>query len=81
MVAEISGGVAQDIRIVMGGIAPFPYVADRTAEVINGKELDPKLILQVAEASIDGARPLPRNGYKIDLAKALVKRALESIRR
>ena len=79
MVAEISGGIAQDIRIVMGGIAPFPYVADRTGEVINGKELDPKLILQVAEASIDGARPLPQNGYKIDLAKALVKRALESI--
>ena len=81
MVAEISNGIAQDIRIVMGGIAPFPYVADKTGEVINGKELDPKLILQVAEASIDGARSLPQNGYKIDLAKALVKRALESIRK
>jgi xanthine dehydrogenase YagS FAD-binding subunit len=80
LVAEMSGGIVQDIRIVMGGIAPFPYVADRTAEMINGKKLDPKLILQIAEASIDGARPLPLNGYKVDLAKALVKRALESIR-
>jgi xanthine dehydrogenase YagS FAD-binding subunit len=81
MVAEMSEGIAQDIRIVMGGIAPFPYVVDKTGEMINGKELDPKLILQVAEASINGARPLPRNGYKIDLAKALVKRALESTRK
>jgi xanthine dehydrogenase YagS FAD-binding subunit len=81
MVAEMSEGIVQDIRIVMGGIAPFPYVADKTAEMINGKGLDPKLISRVAQASIDGARPLPQNGYKIDLAKALVKRALESIRK
>ncbi len=81
MVAEMSEGIVQDIRIVMGGIAPFPYVTDKTEEMINGKGLDPKLISRVAEASIDGARPLPQNGYKIDLAKALVKRALESIRK
>jgi xanthine dehydrogenase YagS FAD-binding subunit len=81
MVAEMSGGIAQDIRIVMGGIAPYPYIADRTEAMVIGRGLDPKLILRVAEASIDGARPLPLNGYKIDLAKALVKRALESIRK
>jgi xanthine dehydrogenase YagS FAD-binding subunit len=81
MVAEMSEGIVQDIRIVMGGIAPFPYVTDKTEEMINGKGLDPELISRVAEASIDGARPLPQNGYKIDLAKALVKRALESIRK
>lgn len=81
MVAEMSEGIVQDIRIVMGGIAPFPYVADRIEEMINGKGLDAKLISRVVEASMDGARPLPQNGYKIDLAKALVKRALESIRK
>ena len=81
IVAEMSGEIVQDIRIVMGGIAPSPYIADGTEEMINGKGLDPELILEVAEASIDGARPLPLNGYKIDLAKALVKRALESIRK
>jgi xanthine dehydrogenase YagS FAD-binding subunit len=79
--AEISEGIVRDIKIVMGGIAPFPYVAPGTAEMINTKGLDAKLISRVAKASMDGARPLPRNGYKIDLAKALVKRALESIRK
>jgi xanthine dehydrogenase YagS FAD-binding subunit len=81
MVAEMSEGVVQNIRIVMGGIAPFPYVADKIGELISGKKLDSKLIARVAEASINGARPLPQNGYKIHLAKALVKRALESIRK
>ena len=81
MAAEMSEGIVQDIRIVMGGLAPFPYVADRIEEMITGKGLDTRLILQAAKASIEGARPLPLNGYKLDLAKALVKLALESIRR
>ena len=81
MVAEMSAGFVQDIRIVMGGVAPFPYVVDKTEEMISGKKLDAKLISQAAEASISGARPLPQNGYKVNLAKALIKRALESIRK
>ena len=79
MVAVMSGEKVQAIRIVIGGIAPFPYVADKTGEIINGKALNAKLISKVAKASLEAARPLPHNGYKIDLAKALVKRALESI--
>jgi xanthine dehydrogenase YagS FAD-binding subunit len=81
VVAEMSDGIVQDIRIVMGGIAPSPYVADGAEETINGKGLDVRLISRVAKALLEGARPLPLNGYKIDLAKALVKRALESIRK
>jgi xanthine dehydrogenase YagS FAD-binding subunit len=79
MAADVSEGIVQDIRIIMGGIAPSPYIADRIGEIINGKALDAKLITQAAKASMEGARPLPHNGYKTDLAKALVKSALESI--
>ena len=48
-------------------------------EVIRGKKLDEGLISQVAEASVEGAKPLSMNGYKVDLTKALVRRALASI--
>ena len=80
-VARISGGVCEDIRIVLGGIAPFPYVAFMAEEVVKGKKLDTSLVSQAAEASVEGAKPLPMNGYKVDLTKALVKRALTSILR
>jgi xanthine dehydrogenase YagS FAD-binding subunit len=80
VVAEMSEGIVKDIKIVMGGIAPSPYIAAETEEMIRGKRLDPKLISGVSEALLKGARPLPQNGYKVDLAKALVKRALETIR-
>jgi xanthine dehydrogenase YagS FAD-binding subunit len=78
-VARISGGICEDIRIVLGGIAPFPYVAFIAEEVIKGKKLDEGLISQAAEASVEGAKPLLMNRYKVDLTKALVKRALTSI--
>ncbi len=81
VVAQMSEGIVQDIRIVVGGIAPFPYAAEGAEEMINGKKLDARLVSRVAKAVLEGARPLPLNGYKIDLAKALVKRALESIRK
>ncbi len=78
-VARISGGICEDIRIVLGGVAPFPYVASMAEEDIRGKKLDEGLISQAAEVSVEGAKPLSMNGYKVDLTKALVRRALTSM--
>jgi xanthine dehydrogenase YagS FAD-binding subunit len=80
-VAEMSAEIIEDIRIVFGGLAPFPYAADGAGEMINGKKLDTRLISRVTAAALEGARPLPLNGYKVNLAKALLKRALETIRK
>ena len=78
-VARISGEICEDIQIVLGGVAPFPYVASTAGEVVRGKRLTEELIWQAAEASVEGARPLPMNRYKVDLVKAIVRRALTSI--
>jgi len=78
-VARIIDGVCEDIRIVLGGIAPFPYMAFRAAEILRGRKLAEKLISQAAEASVAEAHPLPQNRYKIDLVTALVRRALTSM--
>jgi xanthine dehydrogenase YagS FAD-binding subunit len=78
-VARISAGICEEVRIVLGGVAPFPYVAFMAEEVIKGKKMDEGLISQAAGASVEGAKPLPMNHYKVDLTKALVKRALTSM--
>ena len=80
IVARMAGDVCADIRIVLGGIAPFPYEAAKAEDVLKGKKLSETLISQAAEASVEGARPLPMNGYKVDLTRALVRRALTSVR-
>jgi xanthine dehydrogenase YagS FAD-binding subunit len=78
--ARMSDGVCADIRVILGGIAPFPVVAAAVEETIKGRRLDKGLISEAAEASVKGARPLPMNGYKVDLTKTLVRRALTMIR-
>jgi len=78
-VARISAGICEEIRIVLGGVAPFPYVASMAEEAIRGKKLHEGLISQAAEASVEGAKPLLMNGYKVELTKALVRRALTSM--
>jgi len=77
--ARMSDGICEDIRVVLGGIAPLPVVADTAEGTVKGRRLDERLISEAAEASLQEARPLPMNGYKVDLTKALVRRALTSI--
>ncbi|UCH08708.1 MAG: FAD binding domain-containing protein [Deltaproteobacteria bacterium] len=78
-VARITDVICEEIRIVLGGIAPFPYMAFRAVEILRGRKFTEKLISQAAAASIAEAHPLPQNRYKIDLATALVRRALASM--
>ena len=78
-VAHIKDGICEDILIVLGGIAPFPHRASMAVEILKGRKVTEKLISQAAAASVEGAHPLPKNRYKIDLATALVRRALISM--
>lgn len=78
-VAQISNEVCEIVRIVLGGVAPFPYTAFRAQETVQGRKLNEELILQAAEAAVEEARPLPMNRYKVYLTKALVRRALTSM--
>lgn len=78
-VVHVSNGICKDISIILGGVAPFPYMASMAEDVVKGKRLDESLISKAGEASVEGAHPLPMNHYKVDLTKALVRRALTSI--
>jgi xanthine dehydrogenase YagS FAD-binding subunit len=79
VVARITEGFCDHIRIVLGGIAALPYRASRAEEVLRGNKLAQEVILQAAEAPLAEAHPLTNNRYKLELSKALVRRALTSI--
>jgi xanthine dehydrogenase YagS FAD-binding subunit len=75
----LQNGVVQDARIVLGGVAPVPYRSAKAEAALKGKPLDEASAAAAGEASVDGARPLAKNGYKVPLTKAVVKRALLSL--
>ncbi len=69
-------GICQDARIVLGGVAPFPYRAVKAEQAVKGKNIDSAAAERAGELAVSEAQPLRQNAYKIDLAKNTVKRAL-----
>ena len=78
-VSRIEKGFCKDLTIVLGGIAPFPYLAEEASRELIGKDFCDELISKVAEVSVKDAHPLPMNGYKVGLTKAIVRRALKTL--
>jgi xanthine dehydrogenase YagS FAD-binding subunit len=75
----VQNGVVQDVRIVLGGVAPIPYRALKAEAAIKGKPLNEASAAAAGLAAVDGAKPLAKNGYKVPLTQAVVKRALLSL--
>jgi xanthine dehydrogenase YagS FAD-binding subunit len=69
-------GTVTQSRVVLGQVAPMPWVALAAAEVLNGKRIDAALAAQAGEAAVHNAVALEKNRYKIQLARVAVKRAL-----
>jgi xanthine dehydrogenase YagS FAD-binding subunit len=66
-------------RVVLGGVAPIPWRAHGAERMLLGAEVSQRLLQDAADAALEGAVPLKGNAFKIPLAKALVRRALEAL--
>ncbi len=75
----VQNGVVQDVRIVLGGVAPIPYRALKAEAAIKGKPLNEASAAAAGLAAVEGAKPLAKNGYKVPLTQAVVTRALLSL--
>lgn len=69
-------GVCTWARIALGAVAPGPVRAGTAEEALAGKPITPELAAEAAELALADAKPLSRNGYKVVIAKTLVKRAI-----
>jgi xanthine dehydrogenase YagS FAD-binding subunit len=73
---KMSGGKVVSARIVMGHVAPIPWVAAAAELSLTGKSVDEASAEKAGEDAVEGAQPLSQNGYKVQLAKVAVKRAI-----
>ena len=72
-----AGGAVEDARIVLGAVAPTPLRAKAAEAALRGlSRADTARLQRVADLALGKARPLQKNGYKIELLKGLLKRAL-----
>jgi len=73
---ELSGGRVRDARIVLGHVAPTPWLSQEAASVLRGRPINEETAQAAGEAAVSRATPLSKNGYKVQLAKTAVKRAI-----
>lgn len=76
---RIDGGMARDVRVVLGGVAPIPWRNVDSERELEGKALDRMTIESAAQAAVAGAHPLAQNEYKVPLVKKLVRAALTEL--
>ena len=69
-------GLIRDARIVVGGVSPLPYEATAAEQILIGQSMKETIAEKAAEAAVKNAMPLSKNGYKVPLVKALVKRSI-----
>lgn len=73
---KLQAGKVSSARIVLGHAAPVPWPAPEAEKWLQGKSISEETTATAGEAAVRGAKPLSGNGYKVQLARVAVKRAL-----
>jgi xanthine dehydrogenase YagS FAD-binding subunit len=72
----MTGSTVTGARIVMGHVAPVPWVSAEAAQALTGKAVTQATADQAAAAAVSLAKSLGQNSQKIALARVAVKRAI-----
>jgi xanthine dehydrogenase YagS FAD-binding subunit len=73
---QMKGATVAVAKIVLGHVAPTPWEAPEAGKALAGKTITAATAEAAGKAAVSGAQPLSQNGYKVQLAKVAVKRAL-----
>ncbi len=76
VVAETSGGHVRYVRVALGGVGTRPWRAHEAEAALVGKPATAEHFRAAAEAALKGAKPQTENGFKVELAKRCMTRAL-----
>lgn len=76
---DVRDGVVRDARLAIGAVASRPWRAAAAERVLVGAPAGAETYAAAADAELAAARPLPHNGYKVDLIRNLVVAVLTEL--
>ena len=76
IVAEMDGNKCKSVRMVLGAAAPIPYRVTAVEEYLAGKRINETVAKKAGEISMEAARPLSQNNYKVPLFKNIIRHGL-----
>lgn len=65
--------------VALGGIAPVPWLEKAVSEKLSGFKVSAENLDNLADSALAGAEPLEQNGYKVALARNLLKKAVRAL--
>ncbi|MEO3807773.1 xanthine dehydrogenase family protein subunit M [Sphaerisporangium sp. B11E5] len=76
---DVADGTVRDCRVALGAVAHAPWRAWEAERVLRGAPATGDTFTAAALAELDQAVPLPRNAYKVPLARNLLVRVLTDL--
>ena len=76
VVLGVQGQTIQTARVVLGAVAPIPWRSEDAERALVGRPLNEATAAAAGDAAVRAAKPLSRNGYKVQVCKTAVKRAV-----
>lgn len=73
---QLDQGLIRQAQIVLGHVAPVPWVSFPAADALIGRPLTPDTAAAAGAAAVSEATPLSQNKYKVHMARTSVTRAL-----
>jgi xanthine dehydrogenase YagS FAD-binding subunit len=73
---SMNGQTVQSARVVLGAVAPIPWRSPAAEAVLKGKTITEAVAAEAADAALANARPMTQNGYKVQVAKTSLRRAI-----
>jgi xanthine dehydrogenase YagS FAD-binding subunit len=73
---DLSGNTIRAARVALGGVATKPWRSLEAEQVLAGAPANADAFRAAAEAALKSAKPLRFNGFKIELARMALVRAL-----
>ena len=74
--SEMRDGKFHDARVVLGAVAPVPLAARELEALLEGQAPSEALAEEAALFAVRDAQPLARNRLKVEVVKALVRKAI-----
>jgi xanthine dehydrogenase YagS FAD-binding subunit len=76
---DLDDGKLRDLRIALGGVAHKPWRVPDAEAILRGQAPTAELLARAGEAAVAGAQAYAHNGFKIELARRAVVRALQTV--
>ncbi len=73
---KMDGPNVRSARVVMGHVAPVPWRSAEAEQTLASQTISEDTAQKAAAVALKDAKPLSQNGYKVQLARVAVKRAI-----